>query len=368
QHARAMAIWGMGVMLAPVVGPTLGGYLTHSYSWRWVFYINVPIGLLAIAGAIVFLARSRPDPAAKGFDWLGFAALGVGFGSLQAMLDRGERLDWFQSGEILIEGCLVALGLYLFAVHGLMAKHPLVNLRLFRDRNYFLGVMFIFLYGLLTLAPMVLLPPFLQGLQGYPITTVGMLLAPRGLGMMLAMVLFGRLGDKYDPRIGLAFGFLGLSVSSWAMSGWTLEVGFWDVAWTGFVQGVGAGIIVAPLGMMTFATLDIRHRTEASSVWNLVRSLGSSIGVAIALAILVRMSSTSQAVLTEHINPYNKLFTSGGGLPLPGAGGLALLDLEIGRQAAMIGYVDVFYLSAIASLLAIPLVPLLRRPPPATGP
>ncbi|MDP6829433.1 MAG: MFS transporter, partial [Alphaproteobacteria bacterium] len=231
--------------------------------------------------------------------------------------------------------------------------------------NYALGTIFVFLYGLLSLAPLVMLPPFLQGLQGYPITTVGVLMAPRGMGMMFAMVIFGRLGDRVDPKIWLIAGFIGLGLSSLAMSDWNLQVSAWQVSWTGWIQGMGAGFVIAPLGLITFATLDVRHRTEASSVWNLIRSLGSSMGVAIALAILVRMSGTSHAGLNEFFNPYNKILWSVGGpwLPLPGAEGLPQVQAEITRQAVMIGYVDVFYLSAMTSVVVIPLVLLIRKPP-----
>ena len=364
QHAKAMAMWGVGIMLAPVVGPSLGGYLTHEYTWRWVYYINVPLGILSLVGGIVFLQKTVRNTARRGFDWLGFLALAIGVGALQTMLDRGERLDWFDSGEIIIEFSLMAIGLYVFAVQGLTAKHPMVNLRLFRDRNYAIGVIFVFLYGLLSLAPLVMLPPFLQSLQGYPITTIGVLMAPRGLGMMFAMILFGRLGDRIDSRIWVTMGFVLLGTSSFAMSGWNLEVSGWQISWTGWVQGMGAGFVIAPLGMLTFSTLDIRHRTEASSIWNLIRSVGSAMGLAIALAVLVRMSGTTRAGLSEFINPYNKALMSvdGAWLPNSGSGSLALVETEIARQAAMIGYLNVFLLSAIASVLVLPLIFLIKKP------
>ncbi len=366
QHAKAMAMWGIGIMTAPVIGPSLGGYLTHEYSWRWVYYINVPLGIFALLGGLVFLLKTPRSTTPRGFDWLGFFALAIGVGALQTMLDRGERLDWFESGEIMLEFGLVLIGLYVFAVQGLTAKHPMVNLRLFRDRNYALGVVFVFLYGFLSLAPLVMLPPFLQGLQGYPITTIGVLMAPRGLGMMFSMMLFGRFGDKVDARIWVTTGFILLGISSLAMSGWNLQVSDWQVSWTGWVQGMGAGFVIAPLGMLTFSTLDARHRTEASSIWNLIRSLGSAMGLAIALAVLVRMSGTTQAGLSEFINPYNKALWSIGGAWTPSAGnsGLVLVQNEIARQAAMIGYLDVFFLSAIASVAVLPLILLIRKPAP----
>ena len=360
QHARAMALWGVGVMMGPVIGPTVGGYLTDLHNWRWVFYINLPLGVLALLGAVLFLPKAAADRETPGFDWPGFAYLSLAIGSLQVMLDRGERLDWLESGEVVIEASLMALGFYLFLVHSAMARNPLVNLRILADRNYSLGMAFIFLYGLLTLAPMVLLPPFLQTLQGYPITQVGLLLSPRGIGMMLSMIFFGRFGDRFDPRLTISVGFSLLAVSNFVMAGWTLEVAVADVAWTGFVQGIGAGAIVVPLGAVTFATLDIRHRTEASAIWNLIRSVGSAIGIAAATTVLVRMTGVNRALLAEHITPFvaNRLQS-------PVAAGsqnsLAMIESEVTRQAWMIGYIDVFYAAGITSLLVLPLILLLRR-------
>ena len=273
-------MWGMGVMLAPIIGTSLGGWLTHEYTWRWVYYINIPISILATVGGIVFLLKTPPSPTPRSFDWVGFLALAIGVGALQTM----------------------------------------VNLRLFRDRNNFLGAVFVFLYVLLSLAPLVMLPPFLQGLQGYPITTIGVLMAPRGLGMMFAMMLFGKVGVKVDPRIWVTAGFIMLGISSYAMSGWNLQVSGWQVSWTGWVQGMGAGFVIAPLGLLTFSTLDERHRTKASSIWNPIRSLGSAMGLAIALAVLVRMSGTSHAGLSIFINPYNNIFVVDGGYLVTGVG------------------------------------------------
>jgi len=187
--------------------------------------------------------------------------------------------------------------------------------------------------------------------------------------MMFAMIIFGRCGDRIYPRVWLTMGFIGLGVSSFAMSDWNLQVSGWQISWTGWLQGMGAGFVIAPLGLITFATLDARDRTEASSIWNLIRSVGSSMGLAIALAILVRMSRTSHAGLNEYVNPYNKMLWWAGGiwLPWPDNLGLARVELEIARQAAMIGYTDVFYLSAVTSVLVIPLIFLIRRPASGRG-
>ena len=365
EHGRAMAFWGMGVVLGPVVGPTLGGYLTDALTWRWVFFINIPVGLLALLGGLAFLPRSLPARNVRPFDVFGFLALAAGVGAMQMMLDRGERLDWFDSPEIVIEAIVMVAGFYVFVAHSLTARAPMVDLRLMRDRNYALGMLLVFLYGLLTLAPMVLMPPFLQDLQDYPMATIGLLLSPRGLGLFTAMMILARIGQAIDLRLQIAAGFLMLAASSWWMSQWNLEVASSAVFWTGLMQGIGAGSIIGPLGVLTFATLSPAHRTEGASMWNLIRSIGSSIGIATALAILVRTAGINRGVLVEHVTSYNELLRHSalpGGGSIADPGSLTGLDLEITRQAMMIGYIDVFYLCTLTSILAMPLILLLGKP------
>lgn len=217
----------------------------------------------------------------------------------------------------------------------------------------------VFLYDVLTLAPMVPMPPFLRDLQDHPMATIGLLLSPRGLGLFMAMIVLGRLGRRFDPRLQITGGFVLLAVPSWWMSRWNLEVSAGPVFWTGLMQGFGAGSIIGPLGLLTFASLAPEHRTEVASMWNLIRSLGSSIGIAAALAILIRTAGISRGALVEAISPYNEILRAG---PLPGGGdlfetsSLLALESEVARQALMIGYVDVFYLCAITSVLAMPLI------------
>lgn len=364
QHSQAMALWGLGVIFGPVIGPTVGGYLTEEYSWRWVFYVGVPIGALAFVGGQVFLPKdTRSQPAAK-FDWLGFAALAVAVGSLQLMLDRGERLDWFESMEVRIEAGLIVLGFYVFVVHALSTATPLVNLRLLLDRNYVLGLLLAFLYGVLTLPPMILLPPLMAQLQGYPVVTVGLLMSPRGVGLMLAMIILGRVGNRIDPRLTLAAGFLSIGLSSWFMSGWSLDVQASAVVWPGIMQGVGAGAIVVPLGVVTFATLDPVYRTEAAAMWNLVRSAGSSIGIALAVFLVARMSAISRGELVNHVSVYSpnvRMAEAAGRIALDEPAVMARFSDEVTRQALMIGYIDVFYLSAWMAALSLPFVIMLAR-------
>jgi DHA2 family multidrug resistance protein len=369
QHAKATALWGLGVILGPVIGPTIGGWLTEEYSWRWVFYLSVPVGTLAWLGGVLFLPRDAPRAGTLNFDWIGYLTLSLGVGAFQLMLDRGERQDWFESTEIQLEAVLSALGFYAFIVHALTAPNPIVNLRLMLDRNYALGLIFVFLYGLLTLPPMVLLPGFLADLQGRSVLDVGMLLSPRGVGIMLAMLVLGRLGGRVDPRLSLFLGYSLIGISSLAMTGWNLEINEVTVIWTGLVQGIGAGAIVVPLGVVTFATLDPKHRTEAAAIWNLVRSAGSSIGISIAVFIVTHLAAVSRAGLVEHTAATNRTFAwpSAALWDLTSSPALTMLGREIDRQATMIGYLDLFLLSTWAAFLALPLVLLLSsaraRPP-----
>ncbi|MDP6572298.1 MAG: DHA2 family efflux MFS transporter permease subunit [Rhodospirillales bacterium] len=364
QHTRAMAIWGMWIMLGPIIGPSIGGYLTEIYSWRWIFYLNAPVGILALAGTVVFLPKTASDLPRRPFDWIGFIAIACALGAFQLMLDRGQRLDWFDSSEIMIEAAVCAAGLYVFVAHGLMARAPLVNIRLMRDLNYALGLAIGFLYGVLTLAPIVLMPTFLEDLKGFPMLDVGLLLTPRGAGLMIAMLAIGRLGGRIDHRLLLASGFLLFTVSSWAMSGWNLQVGVWQIVWTGLVQGLGAGMVTVPMNVLTFATLDPKYRTEAASMFNLIRSAGSSIGIAVAVTVVTRMANVNRSTLVEHVSPFNELLLAppgSGGWGLAGLFDLARLELEIDRQALMVGYIDVFHGFSLAALLAIPVVLFLGK-------
>lgn len=368
QHSRAMAIWGTGLMLGPILGPVIGGYLTELHSWRWIFYLNVPVGILAYAGTSLFVPAMPRRSTRRHFDWVGFASIACALGAFQLMLDRGHRLDWFDSREILIEAAVAIGGLYVFVAHSLMARAPLVNIRLMRDLNYAVGLVIGFVYGVLTLAPIVLMPTFLEDLKGLPIIDIGVLLMPRGIGLMIAMLLVGRVGDRVDHRLLLVTGFVFFAVSSWWMSSWSLDVGVWEIVSTGLMQGLGAGAVAVPMNVVTFATLDARHRTEAASMFNLIRSAGSSIGIAVALWTLTRMAGVNRADLVGHVTPFNELLgapTAMGGWGLNGLADLARLDVEIDRQALMVGYIDVFYAFALASILAIAGVFFIRKPRPA---
>ncbi|MGD2141542.1 MAG: DHA2 family efflux MFS transporter permease subunit, partial [Burkholderiales bacterium] len=358
QHAKAMAYWGIGSVCGAVIGPTIGGYLTEYMSWRYIFYINVPFGLVALLGVLLFLPETERDSSKK-LDWFGFLTLAIGIGALQMMLDRGQRLDWFESGEIVFEACLAAVSLYMFNMHVLTHRDPFLDPRVFLQRNFFIALVLISFYGLLTVPPMVLMPTFLEHIRGYSIDTVGLLQSPRGVGILLALFVTGRISGKIDPRLMIVLGFLCLGISTWAMSQWSADVATWSIVWTGFVGGIGAGVILVPVQMVAFSTLATNKRNEGTAVFNLVRTMFSSIGVSVILAIFVVVGATGRAEMVEHVTPFNdvlRYFGYAGHYSMESARGLAIIAREIDKQAAMQAYNAVFMVLALGAMAAIPLV------------
>ena len=367
RHGPAMALWGLGVMVGPILGPTLGGWLTEYYDWRWVFYINLPFGLLAWFGLGLYVRETEID-ATRRFDLMGFAMLSLGIGALQMMLDRGGTLDWFASTEIVVEAMLAGLGLYLIVAHMFTHEHPFIEPALFRDRNFSVGLLFIFVVGMILLTTMTLLPPFLQGLLGYPVVDVGLLLAPRGIGTMISMFVVGRLSGRVDARLQLVLGLLLASFSQWEMTQFDLDITGWDVVRTGIVQGLGLGFLFVPLSTIAFSTLAPRLRTEGTALFSLVRNIGMSIGVSVVITKLSSNVQANHAGLAQFIEPFSfalrQAAASGAvdpGTPL----GLSLLDAEVTRQAATLAYLQDFRMMTWVTLAALPLVLLLRGRPAA---
>jgi DHA2 family multidrug resistance protein len=362
RHGSAMALWGVGVMVGPILGPTLGGYLTEFYHWRWVFYINLPIGILTLAGLSTFLAETRAERS-LGFDWFGFASLGIAIGALQMMLDRGQQLDWFSSREIIAEAAISALSFYLFLVHTFTTERPFIEPRLFRDRNFSTGLVFIFVVGVILLATLALITPFLQNLLEYPVLTAGLLMAPRGIGTMGGMLLVGRLVNRIDARWLIAAGFALTAVSLWEMSGFNTNVGSGAIVRTGIVQGIGLGFIFVPLSTLTFSTLEPDLRTAGTSLFSLMRNIGSSIGISVVIWLLGRNTQVLHEELGAHLTPFDPFLRH---LPaawnLATTAGRAALDAELNRQALTIAYLDDFRLMMLVALVALPFVVLLRRP------
>ncbi|MFT3670953.1 DHA2 family efflux MFS transporter permease subunit [Aestuariivirga sp.] len=361
KRGQAMAIWGMGVMLGPIMGPTLGGYLTEYYSWRWVFLINLPFGIATVVGLMAFMPNTKPHE--MRFDWFGFFMLSLFIGSLQLMLDRGETLGWFESSEIIIEALVAVAAAYLFVAHTLTSDKPFVPPAIFRDWNFTLGVFFMFIVGVLILATVALLTPFLQSVMGYPVLSAGFLLGTRGVGTMVAMMVVGRLLSYVDARILISIGLLLSMLSLWIMSGISPDISQFTIIWTSVVQGVGMGLIFVPLNTVAFATLPAIYRTEGASMWTLIRNLGSSIGVSIVIAQLTSGTTMMHARLAEYITPFNlgyQLMPKGLIDPATDQG-RAMLDNMVTGQALTISYQNDFLLMTLMSLVCLPLVLLFRN-------
>src|ERR1700741_3311892 len=309
ERGSAMALFGVSVMVGPVLGPVIGGYLTDHFSWRWVFYINVPIGALALAGISIFMRETKISTAAR-IDWLGFASLSVAIAAMQVFLDRGAQLDWFSSPEILMEATVCVSAFYLFLVHTFTAKNSFVNPSLFLDRNFSVGMLFIFIVGITYLASLALLTPYLQTLMGYPVVTAGIVMGPRGLGTMACMFLVGRLIGRIDIRLLLMTGLLLTALAMYGMTGWNPNVSQWTIAVTGFIQGAGLGFLFVPLTTVTFATLAPEQRADGTGLYNLSRNVGSSVGISVVSYLLTRNNQINHATIASHVTALNHAFDS----------------------------------------------------------
>jgi MFS transporter, DHA2 family, multidrug resistance protein len=368
RQGRAMAIWGVGVMLGPILGPTLGGWLTEHYSWRYVFYINVPIGILAAFGLALFLHESTHNR--RSFDFFGFAMLSLGIGALQMMLDRGELKDWFGSTEIKIELGLAIAGFWVFLVHAATSKNSFINLRIFKDWNFSAGQILMFLIAMVLYASTALLPTLLQELYNYPVETAGWLMTPRGIGTMGSMMIVGRLTNKVDVRILMVVGFAIGAYGFWLPTQWSLEMGWQPVVWAGIFQGIGMGLLFVPLSLSCFGTLAPHLRNEGTAIYSLVRNIGGSIGISVAEAYLANSIQANHQTLAAHASPYNSALQAPGVASiwnLHSTAGLGALNFEVTRQATMIAYLNDFMMMALITVCAMPLLLLLRRIDPRRG-
>ncbi|HEY2357360.1 MAG TPA: DHA2 family efflux MFS transporter permease subunit [Phenylobacterium sp.] len=368
KHGQAMAIWGAGAILGPILGPALGGYFTENLSWRWCFYINLPIGILAFLGVFLFISGDRLRKA-KRFDFLGFGMLTLFIASFQMVLDRGPSQDWFQSREIWIETILAVIGLWVFVIHTMTTDHPFFDKALIRDRNFVTASVFGFFVGILLFSTMALLPPMMQTLMGYPVLTSGLVSMPRGVGSFAAMFFVGRLIGRVDTRLIL---FTGLSISAvalWQMMHFDLSMGVWPFITSGVIQGLGIGLLFVPLSTLAFATIAPHLRPEGSSVYTLVRNLGSSVGISIMNALLVANIQTMHESLAGKIIPSDAVVRAN--LPRmldpSTAAGITSLNAEITRQASMVAYVDNFRLMFVITIACMPMLLLMRKPRPAGG-
>src|SRR5207248_565180 len=371
RHAKAMAVWGMGVILGPIIGPALGGYLTDYYNWRWVFYINLPVGVLAALGIFMFIRETRHGHR-EPFDFFGFAALSLAIGALQMLVDRGELKDWFGSIEIWIEATIAALGLYLFVVHTATATdRSFLNRELLKDRNCMIGTVLMFLIGMPLYGTMTLLPLMLQNLMNYPVVTTGLVTAPRGIGTMIAMIICSRLIGRVDIRLVIMTGLALTALAVWQMTGFTMQMDTGLVIPAGVLQGLGLGFIFTPLSTVTFSTLPRQILTQGTAIFSLMRNIGGSIGISIVVALLAENTQIVHSRLVEHLRPDNPLAQApylAAPFSLTTPAGVAAPNAEATRQAAMVAYLDDFKLMMLLVIAAAPLILLLRKPRQARAP
>jgi DHA2 family multidrug resistance protein len=362
QHQMVLGLFGMAVAVAPVFGPILGGYLAEAYSWRWAFYMLVPVGVAALIGMQLTL---RPDVLGgkARFDWTGFIALSVALAAIQLVLARGVRLDWFESTEIILECLIAAVAFYVFIFHCLTTTSPFLNLKLLTDRNYAIGLVLVTIYGMLNFTPMVLLPPLLQQHVGFSDALVGQVIGARGVGMTIGFMTAG-LMSRFDPRVGMAFGFSLQTVAGLWMLSFDLNVTTDILFLNSAIQGFAVGIVWVPMTLVAFDTLAAKDRAEASSVFHLLRNIGSSFFISLSIAEIVRTTGANYSRMSEMITPFNPALTMPG---MTGAWsfdtltGIAKISNEITRQSAMIGYLNAFMMYTATSALAVVLVLMVRR-------
>lgn len=363
RQSRAMGVWGMGIMVGPIMGPIVGGWLTENYNWRWVFYINLPIGLIAFA-LIWWLLPSRPLSRRR-FDLFGFSILALALSALQLMLDRGTDRDWFQSMEIWIEAFVVVSATWIFLVHSFTAKNTVFDRKMVMNANMATSLGFMVIIGLMMMAVMALMPPMLQRIYGYNVMDTGLLLAPRGLGIIASMFIAGRLTGRVDPRYLIATGMIIAAGSMWQMTQWSLVMDWHPIMISGLVQGLGMGLCFIPANTMAFATLEAKYRTEGASLLNLFRNLGGSVGISVVTAMLSMNIQVSHEDIASHVTATSMSPVDPATADRFGAVGqtaMAMVNAEVNRQALMIAYLDDFKLIMIILLCTLPIILLLRPP------
>jgi DHA2 family multidrug resistance protein len=361
QRGAAMSIWGIGVMLGPIMGPTLGGWLTDNYSWHWVFLVNLPVGVLTVAGLLIFMTETKPVANLR-FDWIGFLALSIGIGSLQLMLDRGEQMDWLGSSEIVAELIISIAGFYVFLAHSFTTDKPFIDFALFRDRNYASAVVFMFVVGVILYSTLALSTPFIQGIMGYPIVTAGMLLATRGIGTLIGMIAVGRLMRICEARTLIFVGVALIAFTLSEMTGFTEQTGARTIVILGIIQGFGLGLVFVPLSTVAFITLPGHLRTSGTAILTLLRNIGSAIGISVVTAMLTSKTTMFHSQIVESLTPFNdalKMPDVAAHLDVHSGTGLAILDNIVTQQAAIIAYANDYKMLLVVCVVMLPLVFLL---------
>jgi DHA2 family multidrug resistance protein len=373
QRGTAMAVWGVGIMMAPILGPTVGGWLADNWSWRWIFYINIPIGLLGFVMISIFLFDSPFVRKPRGLDAWGLVLMVLGFGCLQLALDLGEKEDWLDSDLIIGLFLLASITLMGFIIRELTTPEPILDLSVFNDRNFTVGTLCIALVGLGFNSSMLLLALYTQKILGYDAWNAGIVLAPGGLGTMIALIISGRLVARVDQRLMLLGGCLLNAYSSFQMTTLSLSMDYWSLAWPRFLQGFSAGFIFPPLQTLTLATIQIGRLGNATAAYNVVRNVGGSVGVALATTLLVRRSQAHQSTLVSHIDVLDPetarrlkeltdYFTAQGADAFTASRrALAVLYRTTTEQAQIMAYTDDYWLIAIVFLAILPLLPFMKR-------
>jgi MFS transporter, DHA2 family, multidrug resistance protein len=357
ERAKAMSIWGMGVMMGPIMGPSLGAWLTETYSWHWVFFVNLPFGIFTVLGLMVFMDETKKNFDLR-FDWFGFTALAIGIGSLQIALDRGEQLGWTESNEIIAEFIVSIVGFYYFFAHSLTTSKPFIQFALFRDKNFVGGCVFMAVMGLVLFSTMALSSPYLQNVIGYPIITAGLLLASRGCGTFVAMMMVGRLMRYIEARTLIICGLSLTGLSLFYMTGWTDQTGVSEIVTLSIVQGFGFGLVFVPLSTVAFLTLPNHLRTDGTSMLTLMRNVASSIGISVVIAQLTEGSRRTYAVLSQHVNPFNHAMQMPdvrGLIDMSTDKGRAMMDVMVNLQAQIIAFSQDYQMVMVFTLCAIPL-------------
>ncbi len=364
ERGRAMAIWGIGVMVGPILGPTLGGYITEAISWRWTFYINLPVGLLSL----LLTWRMVPDTPRRErrMDWLGLAMIACAVGGLQFVLDRGTQDDWYSSWVIRVATVLSIAGFVGFVYYGFTRPgKSLFDPRIFHDRNFSTASLLLAVFGLGMYGAMVLQPMMLESLLNYPAATTGLIMAPRGIASMLGMILVGKLINRIGPRSLIAFGIVLSVIGSHAMTLYDLHVDRWWLIWPIIVQGFGLGMIFVPLSTVAFSTLPKEKSAEAAGIYSLMRTIGSSIGISIATTVMTRYTQVGWNQFGGMINVFNPAlpaYLKGLGLPATAPGSVAVLAHTLARQAQMLGLLDALRLISASFIVMLPMVLLIGRP------
>jgi MFS transporter, DHA2 family, multidrug resistance protein len=374
-RGKAMGFWGLGIVVAPMLGPVLGGWLTDSYSWRWVFYINIPVGILALIMTQLFLF----DPhyikrATSRIDYWGIGMLAVGVGALQIVLDKGQEKDWFSSHFILRLAVISAVALIAFIIYELVVAHPVVDLRAFRERTYSAGVFLMTVLGFVLYGSLVILPIFLQTILGYPALQAGVAMFPRGLGSFIAMPFVGVIMSRFDPRKLLVTGFVACSLSLVLLGTLNLNVGYWEIFWAQFLQGLSLGFLFVPLTTVTMDPIPNEKMGNATSIFNLMRNIGGSMGIALSTTIVARSEQHYTNFLGRNVTPYSAqsetmlqnlrafFMSSGADAVTATQRAYAALFGMVQRQAAMLSFNHTYLFLAILFVVVMPAIFLMKRP------